>query len=83
MSARLSLCVFLGLCVLLSPPAHAEFYPYSEYKTVIGFSTTYEVEGTESLIEIARKFGLGYNEITAANPDIDPLIPGSGKINST
>ena len=64
--------------ILLASPVHAEFYSYSKYKTVIGFSITYVVEGNESLIEIARKFGLGYNEITAANPQLDPFIPGSG-----
>jgi len=66
------------LLFLLTTPALAEFYPYSKHKTVIGFNITYVVEGNESLIEIARKFGLGYNEITAANPQLDPFIPGAG-----
>ena len=78
MRRTLLLSAVLALIVLTSQ-AHAEFYPYSKYKTVIGFSISYIVEGNESLIEIARKFGLGYNEITAANPQLDPFIPGAGK----
>lgn len=56
----------------------AESYSFSEDKTVIGFTQTYIVQNDESLIEIARKFGLGYNEIAAANPDLDPFVPGKG-----
>jgi len=40
---------------------------------------TYKIKGDESLIEIARKFNIGYNEITEANPTLDPFIPGNGK----
>ena len=32
------------------------------------------------MIEIARKFKLGYNEIADANPDIDPFVPGNGTL---
>jgi len=59
--------------------AHAGNYFYDrDNKTVIGFAKTYTVNGKESLIEIARKFGLGYNEIVSANPNMDPFLPGDG-----
>jgi len=58
----------------------AEYYPYSNSKTVIGSSNTYTVKDDESLIEIARKFKLGYNEITDANPELDPFVPGNEAI---
>jgi len=46
---------------------------------VIGSMKTYTIKGDESLIEIARKFNIGYNEITEANHTLDPFIPGNGK----
>jgi L,D-transpeptidase ErfK/SrfK len=57
----------------------SEAYSYSKNNGVIGETKTYAVKGEESLIEIARKFGIGYNEITEANPRLDPFIPGNGK----
>jgi len=32
----------------------------------------------DTLHDIARHFDLGYNEITAANPGVDPWLPGEG-----
>lgn len=32
----------------------------------------------DTLLDIARHFNLGYNEITAANPLVDPWLPGDG-----
>jgi lipoprotein-anchoring transpeptidase ErfK/SrfK len=36
-------------------------------------------EEGETLVHLARQHDLGYNEITAANPDLDPWYPGMGK----
>ena len=69
----------LVFCALLAiSPASAEFYPYSHTKTVIGFPLTYVTQENESLIEIARKFSIGFNEIVAANPSLDPFVPEEG-----
>ena len=35
-------------------------------------------QGGDTLLDIARRFGLGYGEITAANPGIDPWVPDEG-----
>jgi len=56
----------------------AEVYSYSKDTTVIGVTTTYKVKDNESLIEIARKFGIGFNEIADSNPELDPFVPGAG-----
>ncbi len=56
----------------------AEVYSYAEDKTVIGIIKTYRDKDNESLIEIARKFGIGFNEIADSNPDLDPFVPGAG-----
>jgi L,D-transpeptidase ErfK/SrfK len=45
---------------------------------IIGAVGTWVVRPDESLIEIARDKDVGFNEITAANPDLDPFVPGTG-----
>ncbi|MBZ0157966.1 MAG: L,D-transpeptidase family protein [Alphaproteobacteria bacterium] len=68
--------LFLILLPLL--PAHAQEYPFGPDATVIGTLRTYRITNEkESLIELAREFGVGYNEIVDANPDLDPFIPGA------
>jgi L,D-transpeptidase ErfK/SrfK len=68
----------IALCCI--SPARAGLYSYSKDRTVLGVARNYKVKGDESLIEIARRFDIGYNEIMAANPRLDPFIPGNGKI---
>lgn len=53
-------------------------HSYSKSNTVIGSVKTHTVANDDSLIEIARKFNLGYNEIVSANPKLDPFVPGNG-----
>jgi L,D-transpeptidase ErfK/SrfK len=46
--------------------------------SVIGMVRYHKVRNNESLIEIARMFDLGFNEISDANPGTDPFIPPAG-----
>ncbi|MBU5638823.1 L,D-transpeptidase family protein [Geomonas sp. Red69] len=54
------------------PPYYAGGY--------IGQLRQYKVRPKESLIEIARRFDLGYNEMRDANPGVDPILPKSGTV---
>jgi len=45
---------------------------------VIGALTTATSRADDTLLEIARRHGLGYEEIVRANPDVDPWLPGEG-----
>jgi L,D-transpeptidase ErfK/SrfK len=67
--------VSLILLIILQS-ALADVFSYGKDKTVIGSLQTYTVKHDESLVEIARKFDLGYQEIVDANPDFDPYVPG-------
>lgn len=49
---------------------------YNGKDTVIGAIKEYRTKENDSLIEIARRFGLGYNEIVDANPELDAFLPG-------
>ena len=77
----LIIVIFLLVSALFISSASdaSQIYAYENSGTVIGSPKTYTVKVNESLIEIARKFGIGYNEIVDANPGIDPFIPGNGK----
>ncbi|MEW6272991.1 MAG: L,D-transpeptidase family protein [Thermodesulfobacteriota bacterium] len=46
--------------------------------TVIGRPQTYEVRKGDTLLDVARYYDLGYNEIVAANPGVDPWVPTPG-----
>jgi L,D-transpeptidase ErfK/SrfK len=41
-------------------------------------TTTYRAAYEDTLLEVARRFKLGYVEMVAANPGTDPWIPGEG-----
>ncbi|MBT1074949.1 L,D-transpeptidase family protein [Geobacter grbiciae] len=45
---------------------------------VVGRSSLQEARKGESLIEVARSHDLGFNEIAAANPGLDPFVPTAG-----
>ncbi len=47
--------------------------------SLVGGIQIVQVRAEETLLDIARRFGLGYNEITAANPDVDPWLPEHGR----
>jgi L,D-transpeptidase ErfK/SrfK len=75
----LRIFIVLAVAICSALPARAGLYSYSKERTVLGALRNYTVKGDESLIEIARRFDTGYNEIMAANPRLDPFIPGNGK----
>ncbi len=65
--------------LLASFAATAATYPLPEPgNDLVGEITTTAVRDGETLIDIAREHGLGYNEIVAANPGIDPWLPPVG-----
>jgi L,D-transpeptidase ErfK/SrfK len=42
-------------------------------------ATIYRASYQDTLLDVARKFKLGYVEMVAANPGTDPWLPGEGK----
>jgi len=45
---------------------------------VIGAVSIAVAEHEDTLLDVGRRFGVGYEEIIAANPGIDPWLPGAG-----
>jgi L,D-transpeptidase ErfK/SrfK len=46
--------------------------------TVLGHVNTTIARHEDTLLDIGRRYGVGYEEIIAANPGIDPWLPGDG-----
>ncbi len=49
------------------------------YPSIIGSVQTHTTVYEDSLVDLARKHGLGYTEIVSANPGLDPWVPGADK----
>lgn len=64
--------------ILVAQPLSAGFVPYQD--GLLGHLQHYQVKKNESLIEIARKHDVGFNEITAANPGLDPFVTDAGTV---
>lgn len=77
-----SLYFILLIFHLTSPNSYAGaikyFYDDSQ-KTVVGIIQYYVVKKGDTLLDIARKFGLGYNDVSLVYPNTDPWIPPPGK----
>lgn len=70
------------LCVaglLLAGVCRAATYPLPpEDVDVIGAVQTVQAEAEDTLLEIGQRHGVGYEEMRAANPSVDPWLPGAG-----
>ncbi len=47
--------------------------------SVIGAIRVHVARSGETFLDIARDYSLGYNELLAANPDVDPWVVGAGR----
>ncbi len=69
--------LFLGW--LTASAAHATVYPLPPPDTdVIGQIKVMYATKDDTLVDIARRHGLGYDEIVHANPGVDRWAPGEG-----
>jgi L,D-transpeptidase ErfK/SrfK len=67
------------LALALSVPAAGNPLPLpGEGVDVVGEILVAEADAKDTLLDIARRYGLGYEEITNANPGVDPWLPGAG-----
>jgi L,D-transpeptidase ErfK/SrfK len=66
-----SLGILLAACLGAAGARAAE-------SDIIGEMGIHVAKASDTLLDIARDTGLGYVEIVAANPEIDPWLPGEG-----
>lgn len=78
--ARRSASIVLGFGLAL----HAAFSQAAVFElpedgsNVVGDDTTTIARHSDTLLDIARQYGLGYEEIIRSNSDVDLWIPGEG-----
>ena len=72
--------VFFILVGLISvAPTYAEIFELPpEGYDVIGSVSTITARQEDTLVDIARRHGLGYEDIVRANPDVNVWVPGEG-----
>jgi len=74
---RLLTSLVLGLALL---PVNATTFNLANEETrVVGHNLIVFSHDEDTLLDIARRFDIGYNEIVTANPSIDPWLPGANK----
>ena len=68
-----------AIWVLACDPARAEIYELPpEGFDVIGAVSTIVARHEDTLVDVARRHGLGYEDIVRANPEVNPWLPGAG-----
>ncbi len=64
---------------LLAPAARATVYPLPPEGAALFGSVEHTVTAYEdTLIDLGRRYSLGYEEIRRVNPGVDPWLPGEG-----
>ena len=64
----------------VEPLAANEFWLDSADQTVIGQPQYVLTDEANTFSLLAREYGLGYDELVAANPDVDPWLPGQDTV---
>jgi L,D-transpeptidase ErfK/SrfK len=62
---------------LLEPISRNYFVLESAEQSVVGQPQIVFTSKTDTFSDLAREYGLGYDELVAANPGVDPWLPGS------
>lgn len=65
------------ICIAVAPIAQAQAKEFAA--SHIGALQTVKVEGKQTLSDIAEKYQIGYAQLLAANPGVDPWLPGTGR----
>jgi L,D-transpeptidase ErfK/SrfK len=74
-------CIAAGLAAGFSPGiagATDQTFSLVPGTGVVGSLTTVQSRYEDTLLDIGRANGLGYEELTLANPGVDPWLPGDG-----
>ena len=64
--------------VVLSSAASAIELELSPDSDVVGEIQVIEAQYEDTFIKLARRYNLGWEELIAANPGVDPWLPGEG-----
>src|SRR5438270_10786742 len=77
--SRWCLAAILLISTLAVLPAAAAEYELAPGQKAVGELRRYVIRQGDVFPDIARHFDIGYTELAAANPGIDPWYPGVGR----
>jgi L,D-transpeptidase ErfK/SrfK len=77
MTRYLYQCLLILIC-LWGPIAQAEVFLLPAGDQAVGAAGQVSAAYEDTLTDIGRRHGLGYEEIRLANPDVDAWLPGEG-----
>lgn len=77
-SSPLRLAASLVGCAIVSQLYAATYALPSGQDTVIGEIQNAIAQHEDTLLDLGRRYGVGYEEIVAANPGVDSWLPGAG-----
>ena len=73
------LFLHLAAATLATAPVYADVFELPpEGYDVIGSVSTVTARYEDTLVDVARRHGLGYYDVVRANPDVDIWVPGEG-----
>lgn len=78
-SSFVSLLVLLTSLVSHHAAAKTAYVLEDEASTLIGQPITVTSSYEDTLLDVARRHGLGYQDIKLVNPELDTWLPGEGK----
>jgi L,D-transpeptidase ErfK/SrfK len=71
--------LLIGISLMAVRLAPAAVYDLTDPNLqVVGEDQHIQTHFSDTLVEIARRYGLGYEEMVRANPKVDPWLPGEG-----
>jgi L,D-transpeptidase ErfK/SrfK len=71
--------LLIGMSLMAARLAPAAVYDLTDPNLqVVGEDLHIQTHYSDTLVEIARRYGLGYEEMVRANPSVDPWLPGEG-----
>jgi len=76
---KISSFVLIIFLVIGAQKTIASGFSYGNNKTVIGVVQHHIVVSKETLSDIVRNYGLGYNELSLLYPKMDPWLPSPGQ----
>ncbi len=61
-------------------PIDANHFTFTAQQDVVGQVQIVRARYEDTFVDFARAYGLGYDELVAANPEVDPWLPGEGTL---
>lgn len=78
---RFAVLLLVWLAILPSAAVRAELFRVpGDGDDVVGYVSFVEANSDETLVDIARRYGVGYDAIRAANPGVDAWMPQNGAV---